>query len=132
MAEVERILELEFTILEFYPDFVISEPREGVVLAGKQVADLIEACSGHYEEKHFVYISWRVNDYNVHPTIYINLEDVKNLAGIAVVSKKASSLKMAKFEKEFSKVPYKIFTELEKALEWKDSILQEKKKKADL
>ena len=132
MAKLERFLELEFIILEFYSDYVISEPREGVVLAGKQVADLIEACSGHYEEKPFVYVSYRINDYNVNPTIYINLEEVKNLAGIAVVSKKPSSLSMAKFEKEFSKVPYRIFTDIEKALEWKDSILLEKNKKADL
>ena len=131
MAEPEKRLELEFTILNFFPNYVLSQPREGIVLGGQQVADLVEICSDYYKGKDFVYLSYRVNDYNVNPTIYLHLEDVKNLRGIGVVSKKTSSLNMATFEKNFSKVPYEIFLDLEKAIEWVQVIL-EKRKKADL
>lgn len=132
MALPLKILELEFTILEFYPQYVLSQPREGQVMAGRQVADLVEVCSDFYQGKDFVYLSYRVNDYNVNPTIYLDLDAVKNLAGIAVVSKKASSLNMANFEKKFCKIPYEIFMELRPALEWVKQILEEKNKKADL
>lgn len=132
MVIPQKILELEFTILEFHPNYVLSSPREGQVLAGKQVADLVEVCSDYYEGKNFAYLSLRVNDYNVNPTIYLNLDMVKNLAGIGVVSKKASSLNMANFEKKFCKIPYEIFMELDPALEWVEEIVGEKNKKADL
>ena len=132
MATPIKILELEFTILEFYHNYVISQPREGELVAGKQVADLVEVCSGFYTGQNFVYLSYRVNDYNVNPTIYLNLNDVKNLAGIAVVSRKPSSLNMASFEKNFCKIPYEIFLDLDKALMWTQEVIEAKNKKADL
>lgn len=132
MPKPVKILELEFTVLEFFDNHVISQPREGIILAGKQIADLVEVCSDFYAGKNFVYLAYRVNDYNVNPTIYINLDEVKNLAGIGVVSKKSSSLSMANFEKRFSKVPYEIFLDLDKALTWAQKVIEEKNKKADL
>lgn len=122
-----KLLELEFTVLEFHSNYVLSIPREGQVLEGKQVADLIEVCSDFYKRKPFVYLSYRVNDYNVNPTIYLDLDKVKNLVGIGVVSKKVSSLNMANFEKRFCKLPYEIFLDLEPAREWVKEIVQEKK-----
>ncbi|MHA6280969.1 hypothetical protein ACXYMT_12390 [Salinimicrobium sp. CAU 1759] len=121
------ILELEFTVLEFHTNFVMSKPREGQVLEGKQVADLVEVCSDFYKGKTFVYISYRVNDYNVNPTIYLDLDKFKNLKGIAIVSKKKSSLNMASFEKKFCKLPYEIFTELDPAKNWVEKMVSEEK-----
>ena len=56
MTPILRTIELEFTILEFHKNFVVSRVRENVVLSKKQVFDLIDACSGNYEGKNFVYI----------------------------------------------------------------------------
>lgn len=130
MPQPQKNLELEFTVLDFFRDHVISTPREGAVLEKKHVSDLVEVCSDYYEGKDFVYLSCRVNDYNVNPTIYLDLETVKNLKGIAVVSKKPTSLNMAEFEKNFCKIPFEVFTSLEPALQWTKDLL--KKKKADL
>lgn len=129
MSKIIRTIELEFTILEFHEDLVVSTIKEGVVLSKKQVFDLVDACSGHYEDegKNFVYISKRVNHYNVDPTVYLNLEKVKNLAGIAIVSSLTSSLNMAHFEKSFSKLPFEIFMELDDAINWAQKILKNKK-----
>lgn len=132
MAKPLKTLELEFTVLEFFNNYVISQPREGELLAGKQVADLVEVCSDFYAGKNFVYLSYRVNDYNVNPTIYLNLNEVSNLAGIGVVSRKPSSLNMANFEKRFCKIPYEIFLDLDKALMWTQEVIEAKNKKADL
>ncbi len=124
MEEILRTIELEFTILEFHKNFVISRVREGVVFSKKQVQDLVEVCSDFYKRKKFVYISKRVNSYNVDPTIYLNIENVKNLAGIAIVSTKASSISMANFEKTFSKLPFAVFIEMEDALDWVKELLE--------
>lgn len=132
MAQPIKILELEFTILKFHKNYVVSQPRAGQLLAGKQVADLVEVCSDFYQGKNFVYLSFRVNDYNVNPTVYLNLETVNNLAGIAIVSRNPSSLNMASFESKFCKVPYEIFTDLDEALMWTQEVVEEKNKKADL
>lgn len=110
-------LELEFTTLEFYPDYLLSRVREDVLFSTQQVKDLIRIGLDFYKGRRFVYISLRENDYNVDPTIYFKLGKL-NLAGIAIVSEKASSLKMAEFEQKFSKVPFEIFTELEEAKIW--------------
>ncbi len=122
MEEILRTIELEFTILEFHKKFVISRVREGVVFSKKQVEDLIEVCSDFYKSKKFVYISQRVNVYNVDPTVYLNIYSVKNLVGIAIVSEMASSLKMANFEKSFSKVPFAVFIEMEDAMDWVEEL----------
>jgi len=106
---------------------VVSRVRENVVLSKKQVFDLIDACSGNYERKNFVYISKRIHTYNVDPTVYLSLDKAKNLTGIAMVSDKTSSLNMAQFEKTFSKIPFEIFLELEDAIKWTEKILKNKK-----
>lgn len=124
MTPILRTIELEFTHLEFHENFVVSWVKENVVLSKKQVFDLIDACSGNYERKNFVYISNRIHNYNVDPIVYINLDKGKNLAGIAIVSDKTSSLNMAQFEKTFSKIPFEIFLELENAINWTQKILK--------
>ncbi len=118
MEEPLKLIELEFTILEFYEGYVISVMREGVVFSKEKVHDLIQVCSNYYQSSKFVYISNRIHNYNVDPTIYLNLQNVRNLAGIAIVSQKASSINMANFEKSFSKLPFSIFLEMDEAKEW--------------
>lgn len=127
--EILRTIELEFTILEFHKTYVVSRVRENVVFSKQQVTDLVEVCSDFYKRKKFVYLSFRVNNYNVDPTIYLNIDHVKNLAGIGIVSSNSSALKMAKFEEKFSKVPFAIFLEMEDAREWVDEILGNGKNK---
>lgn len=126
MQSILKSIELEFTILEFYEDFVISRVREGTVFSKNQVQDLVEVCSDFYNREPYVYISKRENNYNVDPTIYYNLENVRNLAGIAIVSTKPSSINMANFEKNFSKVPFSIFLEMEEAEQWVTEIMDKK------
>ncbi|MFD2518858.1 hypothetical protein [Salinimicrobium flavum] len=118
MANPSNIVDLDFTTLQFFEDYVISRLKEDIVFDVPQVAELVEVCTNHYGKKEFVYISKREYNYNVNPTIYFKLEQAKFLKGIAVVSQKASSLNMAHFEKNFSKVPYEVFLELEDAMEW--------------
>lgn len=123
-------LELDYAVLEFYDQFVISRIREGMVITTVEVRELKKECAHFYKGKPFVYISKRENNYNVDPMIYLNLEKMNNLAGIAVVSTKPSSINMAAFEQKFSKISFDIFMDLEDATEWSREILENKK--ADL
>lgn len=124
MRDILDSLELEFTILDFHENFVISRVREGMIINQKMVNDLILVCSDFYEGKNFVFISLREKNYNVDPTIYFNLENIPNLKGIAVASENTSALNMANFERNFSKVPFEIFLNLNEAEEWTQKVLQ--------
>jgi hypothetical protein len=122
-----KTVELEYTVLDFYENYVVSKMRGGVVVSDKQVLDLIKVCGDYFEGENFVYISKRINQYNVDPTSFIQLKKIKNLAGIAVVSEHLSAINMAHFERGFTTIDYEIFLEEAKAIEWARNILKEKK-----
>lgn len=119
-----KTLKLDFTYLEFFEDFVVSTLSENTIFNQKCVDELIATCLDHYGERDFVYISQRQADYNVDPTIYFNLTEVKPLKGIAIVSENPAAIKMADFEKKFSPVPYEIFFEMEDAMEWANELVK--------
>ena len=118
MSQPPKILELEFSLLKFYDHYVISQLKEDVVFDRPQVKELVQVCNDFFKDTGFVYISQRVHNYNVNPTIYLKLKEAKNLCGIAIVSQKTSALNMAAFEKNFARVPFEVFLELKDAKEW--------------
>lgn len=118
MNKPAKIVELDFSLLEFFDDYVISCLKEDVVFDRLQVKELVAVCNDHFRDRRFVYISKRVHNYNVNPTIYLKLNEAKNLCGIAIVSQKTSALNMASFEKNFAKVPFEVFLELQDARKW--------------
>lgn len=130
MTQPQKTLDLEFSHLEFFKDYVISRLKEDVLLDREKVQVLLNTCIQHYNNKNFVYISKRENNYNVNPTVYLKLGEAKLLCGIAIVSQRTSSLNMAHFEKNFSKIPFEVFLELDDAAEWAKERV--KNKKADL
>lgn len=124
MVGILKSVELDYTDLEFHEYVVISRIKEGVVFGNRHIQDMINRCSDFYKNRKFVYISERVNNYNVDPIIYVNLQRVGNLAGIAIVSTKSSSINMANFEQVFSKVPFSVFLEMEEAEEWIEELIK--------
>lgn len=130
MKPVLKTKHLDFAELAFSEDYVIARLKEDTIFGQNEVRLVTEACLDFFQKKKFIYISQRVHDYNVNPTVYFNLNEVKFLSGIAIVCHGSPCLNMAKFEKEFSKLPFGIFVDLEEAIEWGQKVL--KKKKADL
>lgn len=130
MTQPKETLDLDFSHLEFFDTYVISRLKEDMVMDIEKLHILIEVCSNFYGNQPYVYISKRENNYNVNPTIYLKLDDLKNLCGIAIVSQRSSSLNMANFEKNFSRVPFEVFLELDEAIAWSEK--QVENKKADL
>lgn len=125
MSQSPEILQLPFTTLKFYAYYVVSQPLEGIVIGKSEVSELVEICSNYYTGKNFVYISHRIVNFSVNPMVYLQLERMKNLRGFGVVSRNASSLNMAAFEKNFSKIPYELFINFQKAQEWINHVLLE-------
>jgi len=127
MSAVIKTIKLDFTTLDFHKNYVISVVNEDAVFSHTQFMEVAKKCKEFFSEKRFVYISKRKNNYNVDPTVYLKLEEIrKNLIGIAIVSNKVSSINMAEFEKTFSKVNFKISLELEEAIEWAKEVLNKK------
>tara|TARA_R100001369_G_scaffold20091_5_gene37073 strand:+ start:38259 stop:38648 length:390 start_codon:yes stop_codon:yes gene_type:complete len=125
MSDLIKSIKLNFTTLYFHENFVISVVNEEAVFSHSQLMEVVNNCKEFFNEKRFVYISKRINNYNVDPTVYIKLEEIrKNLIGIAIVSNNVSSLKMAEFEETFSKVNFKISLELEEAIEWAEALIK--------
>lgn len=120
--KASRTLDLDFTYLEFYQDYVISTVKEGTILEEEEVDELIDTCREHYGEELFVYISNRKFSYTVNPLIYLNLFKIENLEGIAVASSNPDTLQTANFERHFSKVPVELFQGLDEAMAWAKSL----------
>lgn len=126
MENIERSIELEFTFLDFYSDFVVARVKEGVVFTKKNAQDLVDVCAGHFENESFVYISHRLNNYTVDPTLFVNLEEATNLAGTGFVTDEEKILDIYSYRKTFGSIPFKIFIQLEEAISWAREILSDR------
>ncbi|MDT0647726.1 hypothetical protein RM545_13585 [Zunongwangia sp. F260] len=125
MAEVAHKIELDFTTLEFFSKYVISNLKEDKSVEKEEANTLSEICTKFYETKRFVYISHRINKCNVDPTVYISsMPKDGQLRGIAVVAENTAALKSAKFERLFAPFEFEIFTELDDAVEWAEELLE--------
>ncbi len=124
MTERIKKIELIDVNLEFYDGIVISEVKDDVVFEIEHVEQILRICNEVFEGKDYVYISNRKNNYNVNPTIYFELKDVKSLLGIGIVSERYEALKVASFEKQFSPVPFDIFSNMDEARAWAKTLLK--------
>ncbi len=118
MVSIRKKVELDFTSLHFFDNYVISTVKKDVLLDKERVETLRKLCYEFYGLRKFAYIANRKNDYNVNPIIYLNLLKRNTLVGIAVVSGNIARLKTANFEKQFSPVPFDLFQNLEEAKAW--------------
>ncbi|WP_372920032.1 hypothetical protein [Salegentibacter sp.] len=121
-----KIIELEDTVLEFYNGYVISKVKEGVIFEDNHVEQILNLCNEVFDSRSFVYISNRKEAYNVNPLIYSNLRHLEKLAGIAIVNYELMGVKTAHFEKQFSPLPFDIFTNMDEAIAWSKSLLNKK------
>ena len=124
MSSLLKSIELPFVVLRFYDAYVVAKLKEGVVLGQQEFNELVEVCVNFYRGKKFVYISNRVNNYNVDPLVYLNLVKIETLAGLAVVCGSYDAIGGANFEKRFSKAPFEVFVEFEDAVEWARELLE--------
>jgi len=113
---------LDFCILKFYDNYVISIINEGIHLTVELTNIMSEIALNYYKGNSFVYISHRVNNYSVDTDGYIEISKMKTLAGFVVVSNEKSSIKNALLEKVFIEKPFQIFSNIEDAILWANNI----------
>ena len=113
---------LDFCILKFYDNYVISIINEGVTITEEISQKISEAAVNYYKNKPFVYITHRIHSYTVNPNVYLNVSKIKNLIGLAVVSESKWSIKNAILEKIFLDKPFQIFSNLDDAILWVNNI----------
>ena len=112
---------LNFCILKFYDNYVISIINEDVQLTVEMSNTMSEIALNYYKEKPFVYITHRLHNYTVDTNVYTEISKIKTLAGFVVISDGKPSIKNALFEKLFIDKPFQIFDYLEDAILWADN-----------
>ncbi|MGA9325657.1 MAG: STAS/SEC14 domain-containing protein [Salegentibacter sp.] len=127
MLTPEKIEELQECSLEFYNFYVVSRVHENVIFDEEILEKVRNICRNFFKDQPYVYISKRVHSYNVNPLIYLKLKENEKLSGVAIVSDNFSQLTTANFEKQFSPLPFDIFDNLEEAIAWAQSVVENKK-----
>ncbi len=114
---------LSFCTLEIYNNIVVSKINEGVVLTQDLINEMVETIVPSFNNLPFVYITHRVHSYSVDPTVYISVSKIENLIGFGVVSTNHMALSSTDVERLFLKKPFEVFSELDKGIQWANTLL---------
>lgn len=116
---------LSFCKITLYQDYVYVIMNEGVTVKPEHNEILVKLALQYYKNEKFVYITHRINSYSVNPTIYIETAKISNLAGFIVIKPKAEFIKTEDIESLFFNKPFIKCTTIEKAIEYKNILLQD-------
>lgn len=107
---------LPFGKIYFFEKFLVAHLNRGIVFTQQESDIIIAECLDFYKDRKFGYITYRVNKYSVHPTIYFVSSNIPTLVGIAVVSDLKISTANVKLEQQFFTGAFKHFNLLPKAV----------------
>lgn len=124
ILSMKKMLTYSFCTIEVYDNYVISSINEGFHLTPDKNKILDDIASEYFYDKLFVYISYRKNSYSVDPSIYLQTSKIENLAGMAVVAKVPLAKGNAEIEKLFLNRPFEIFTSIDEAKDWANTVLK--------
>lgn len=115
MAQVEV---LDFCTVSFHSKYMLVVMNEGVTVTQPLHDILVEKALGFYKNSPFVYLTHRINSYAVDTSIYSKTSQLESLKGFGVISKNYKAKSNAEIEKLFLKKPFKIFEEIQQAINW--------------
>ncbi|EDP70608.1 hypothetical protein FBALC1_07613 [Flavobacteriales bacterium ALC-1] len=121
---MKETLTFDFCDMTIHENYVVVVIKEGVNITPKHNNVLVEVTNTYFLDKPFVYITHRVNSYSVDPKIYFETAKIKNLKGFAVVSSNYQAKINAQIEQRFFDKPFKIFTKIDDAFAWADSLIK--------
>ncbi|MCW5516421.1 hypothetical protein [Muriicola sp. Z0-33] len=118
-------LELDIGFFRFYPNLVVSEMKEGVVVNFDNCLPLfIKALEYYTTDTPLIYISNRINSYSFDPTLHLEAKTVySNLKGYGVVVYDEMNYRIALLEQKFMDCPVNIFYSIEEAKIWASKLL---------
>ena len=113
-------MELDIGLFRFYPNLVISEMKEGVVVNFDNCLPIfIKGLEFYTQDTPLIYISNRINSYSFDPTLHLEAKTIySNLKGYAVVVYDEMNYRIALLEQNFMDCPVHIFHSLEEAKIW--------------
>ncbi|MFD1615141.1 hypothetical protein [Gelatiniphilus marinus] len=121
---MKKTLTLSLGTFYIYSNYLVAEINRGETVTIESNELLEDIAQKYFGSKKFVYITHRINSYAVDPLTYTRTSQIKNLAGFAVVSKNYVALSNAEIEKIFLKKPVGLFSNLDEAIDWAQSILK--------
>ena len=127
--ELLAIHELDIGRFYFYPNLVVSEVKEGVIVTFEKALPLFSIGLEYYPpDTPLVYLSDRKNSYSIDPTLHIEAKEIfSNLLGYGVIAYNELNRKIASIEQKFVKCPFEIFTNLPEATVWAQNLLLDHK-----
>lgn len=120
------LLKFDFCEMQIYDNYLVVVMNEGVTVTPDHNQVLLNVSDTYFNNRNFVYITNRIHSYSVNPSIYFETSKIKNLLGFAVVSKDYKAKTNAEVEKLFFEKPFEIFSTLEIAVDWANSLLIKK------
>ncbi|WP_067029807.1 hypothetical protein [Allomuricauda sp. CP2A] len=125
---IREIRECDFGVFYFFDGLVISEIKEGVVFNWSMAKKIINIA---YEiigtDKPIAYISNRINNYSVVPTDWLKFyKNRHKLEFYSVVAYNKGGLSSIVLEKMFFKNNIRQFSDLENAIKWSISMINDK------
>lgn len=115
---IVREYNLEIGRVQVFDDYLVTIFDEGATLTLERAYQIIGISEIHFRDKHFGFISYRINSYAIDPMIYNYLKELDNLKALAIVSVKEIDMHNYKIEKMFYKKAMKFFIEYDNALAW--------------
>lgn len=120
--QLKDIYTFENGTLYMYDDIIIGEVNEGAHISAETLISFFQFFLENYKTP-FGYISYRKNSYSIDPQVYKMLPQNNLLKGIAVVSDQKFSSLNAHVEKSFFNGRYELFTTINNAVNWLDTII---------
>jgi hypothetical protein len=117
-----KIVNLDFTTIEIYEDYLVSTVKEGVVFDIPQLKKLHFIFDTYFSDKLFGFIVNKKNDYSVNPICYSKHANCPRLIGEAIFCHSESTYKVSQIEKVFYKNPFEAFFSLEECKNWINSL----------
>jgi hypothetical protein len=120
-------MKLDIGLFRFYPNLIISEMKEGVVVNFDNCLPLfVKGLEFYTVDTPLIYISNRINSYSFDPTLHIEAKAIySNLYGYGVVVYDEMNYRIAQLEQNFMDCPVNIFYDLKEAKAWASGLLQE-------
>ena len=114
----------DFGLLEVHDFYLKAVISEGISIEKEISQKIIGIAKKHFPKNPFGYITHRIHSYSVNPIVYLEVAEIKNLIGFAIVSENNISTENSNFEKFFIKKPTRAFDSLEKAIAWIQELIE--------
>lgn len=128
MKEPFKIIDLGFSVIELFPNYLVNHSREGIVMDSDEINSLFVIFDSYYSNRKFGYISNRIQSYTVNPLIYKTENSHRNLAALAIVCYSKNCEQNIDYEQSFSNLSFNKFQDLQQAKKWMEDFFEDRKK----